>query len=165
MAEFFYPPVGFHFRVDFGLPLTTVTDTDSRFKDVSGLNITVSTEDLNEGGENRFVHKLPTGVDYSNVTLKRGMSTNSAVIAWVRAQMENFVFRPIDITITLLNQDHAPLRSWMLVNAFPVSWQISDFDAMGEQNYVIETLELEYQYFRVLSLGGISNAVGNAFNS
>lgn len=156
MAEIFYPPVGFHFRVDFGLP--AVTDNDTRFKDVSGLSINLSTEELREGGENRFVHQFPNGVDYSNVTLKRGMTTNSGLIAWVRVQLENFIFQPVDVVITLLNQDHAPLRSWVLVNAYPKSWQISDFDAMGEQNYVIETLELEYQYFKILTLD-------NAFNT
>ena len=114
-----------------------------------------------EGGENRFIHKFPESVDYNTLTLKRGMTVNSALINWVQTQLESFVFLPVSLTVSLLNENHVPLRAWRVVNAYPIQWQISDFDAMGEQNIVIETLEFEYQYFRVLTIDSVSDALGS----
>lgn len=142
-----YPPVGFHFKVEFDL--TGVTDNDFRFRDVSGLTADVSIEALKEGGENRFVHQLPTGVDYQALVLKRGMVTDSRVIDWARDAIENFIFQPVNITISLLNQEHEPLRSWQVVNAWPKKWSISDFNAQ-DNSIVIETLELEYNYHKII---------------
>ena len=56
MADY-RPPVGFHFRVEF-LDIQTVTD-DILFQSVSGLAVTMETESVKEGGENRFEHVMP----------------------------------------------------------------------------------------------------------
>ena len=72
-----YPPVGFHFRVEFGLD--GAGDQDSRFQEVGGLSAELGTEELQEGGENRFVHRLPTLPKYGNLVLKRGLLTDSVV--------------------------------------------------------------------------------------
>src|SRR5262245_60281327 len=67
----YYPPVGFHFRVDvLGLP---PNEHDNRFTDVSGLSVELSGEEVAEGGENRFVQKYPTRAKYPELVLKRGL--------------------------------------------------------------------------------------------
>ena len=138
----YYPPVGFHFAVAFGLP--QLSDADTRFQDVGGLGFDLNTEELVEGGENRFAHQLPTGLRHGNLVLKRGMLTSSPLIAWVRAAMEAFEFVPTSVIVTLLNEKHAPLAAWHFSNAYPVRWNISDLSAK-ESNVVVETLELAYQ--------------------
>jgi phage tail-like protein len=55
-------------------------ETDTRFQEVTGLTATVSTEDVEEGGQNRFVHKLPKGTSYDNLILKRGIIKNSKLV-------------------------------------------------------------------------------------
>ena len=78
----YYPPVGFHSHVEVrDLP---ANDDDVRFSEVSGLSVEVGTEDVPEGGENRFVQKYPTRTKYPDLVLKRGLLTNSAVWDWVR---------------------------------------------------------------------------------
>ena len=84
----YYPPVGFHFRVEFILDGTVESDT--RFQEVSGLSAELGTEEVVEGGENRFSHRLPTRAKYSNLTLKRGLLTESGLIDWCRNAIENF---------------------------------------------------------------------------
>ena len=49
----YYPPVGFHFKVEF---IGIGNDNDTRFQSVSGLNVEYDTESFKEGGENRFEH-------------------------------------------------------------------------------------------------------------
>ena len=157
-----YPAVGFHFLVVFELfPQTPI---DIKFQEVSGLNVEVQTESYSEGGENRFVHKLPTRTQYSNLTLKRGFFTFSGVIEWCRNAIENYDFKPTNLLISLLNESEIPLNSWYIVNAIPVKWDVSAFNAEQSQA-VIETLTLSYQYFKVINPASlISGAISGSLS-
>ena len=141
----FYPPVGFHFRVDF----EGITNSrDIGFQSVSGLNASVpNSETYEEGGENRFTHRLPKRASYENLVLKRGMFNQSELIQWFRDAIENFTFSPRNVTVTLLNEAHQPLQAWQFINAWPTKWNIDSFDA-EKGAIVAETIELSYQYFR-----------------
>lgn len=141
------PPSGFHFAVVFELfPQST---NDFRFQEVSGLNVTVETEDFKEGGENRFTHKLPKRTSYSSLELKRGMFTDSYITQWCRDAIENFDFKPVNILVTLLNEEHFPTAAWYIVNAYPVEWSTSGFNSTSS-DIVIESLKLNYSYFKTL---------------
>jgi phage tail-like protein len=141
----YYPPVAFHFSVHFGF--SGQNEPDTRFQEVSGLSVSLGVEEVREGGENRFTHRLPTPAKYGNLVLKRGLLLNSEVSNWIEDAVMNFIFKPTDINITLLNEKHLPLRSWTFTRAWPVKWQISDFKSTGNE-VVIETLELAYASFR-----------------
>ena len=144
----YYPPVGFHFSVEFtGL---TVSESDHQFQSVSGLSVDIETEDVAEGGENRFKHKIPVRTKYPNLVLKRGLLVDSKVIEWCKDAVENFNFKPIDLMVKLLNEKHEPLLSWNVVHAYPVKWSIADFNA-EESKIVIETIELVYNYYNTIS--------------
>lgn len=140
-----YPPVGFHFLVAFQLVPQGAVDV--QFQEVSGLAVDMEMESYVEGGENRFTHQLPTRTRYADLTLKRGMPVaGSAIVKWCKDAIENFVFQPVNLTVSLLNEKHVPVASWQVVNAIPKRWEISAFNA--EQNsVVIETLQLSYHYF------------------
>lgn len=143
----YYPPVGFHFLVEFeGLGSQ---EKDHQFRSVSGLSVDIETEEIAEGGENRFKHKLPVKTKYPNLTLKRGMLIDSAVIDWCRDAIENFSFKPVNLTIKLLNEEHQPLVSWSVVHAYPVKWTVEDFNA-EESKLVVENFELTYNYFTLI---------------
>ena len=141
----YYPPVGFHFKVEFqGLG----NDNDSRFQTVTGLTMEYDLETIKEGGENRFEHKLPIRTKFADLTLKRGMLTDSKVIEWVLKALQNREFKPVQIVITLLNEEHQPLKTWNIYNAWPRKWAVSDFNAQ-ENSIVVETMDLSYSYFRI----------------
>jgi len=145
-----YPPVGFHFVVNVeGL---NDNSRDSGFREVSGLNATVGEETYEEGGENRFVHRLPTRVTYDKLVLKRGVLKGSELIGWFRSTVESFTFDPKGVMVTLLNEVHEPLESWSFINAYPVKWSISDFNAQNNE-VAVETIELAFQYFRRVDAG------------
>jgi phage tail-like protein len=141
----YYPPVGFHFKVEFiGL---TKGDADIRFQSVSGINASVpNSETYQEGGENRFTHRLPQRASYENLVLKRGMLIGSELIAWFKAALEDFKFSPKNVSVTLMNSDHKPLEQWLFYRAWPTKWNVDGFDA-EKGAIVIETVELSYQYF------------------
>lgn len=141
-----YPPVSFYYQVSFnGIGDNAI---DTRFQSVSGLSAEVKTEAYKEGGENRFEHVLPVRSSYSDVTLKRGLATDSKLIKWFTDTFDTMQVQPVTIDIMLLNEEGDPLVSWNLVHAWPKKWSISDFDA--EQNAIaIETLELHYRTFSI----------------
>jgi len=145
----YYPPVGFHFRVEFG-SYSDVDDT--RFQEVTGLVSELGIEELAEGGENRFSHRLPARAKYGNLVLKRGLFTDSKLIGWCRDAIEHFEFSPETVNVTLLNENHEPVaETYSFVNVWPVKWSVSDFKAQ-DNSLVIETLELAYQSFTRISL-------------
>jgi phage tail-like protein len=139
-------PRVYHFKVEF-LDVPDVIENDVRFQEVSGLSAEMGIEEIAEGGENRFTHRLPTRAKYSNLILKRGMLTDSGLISWFRDAIENFEFTPSTIVVKLLDHDHEPLVVWNFINSWPVKWTISDFKAT-ENAIAVETIELAYQYFR-----------------
>jgi phage tail-like protein len=139
-------PRSYHFEVEF-LDIAGVTKNDMRFQDVSGLSAEVGIEELQEGGENRFTHRLPTRAKYPNLVLKRGMLTDSGIIGWFREAIEDFEFSPATVLVKLLDHEHEPLVTWNFMRAWPVKWVVSDLKAT-ENSIVVETIELAYQYFR-----------------
>jgi len=139
----YYPPVGFHFRVEF---VNIGNDNDIRFQSVGGLNVEYDVESFKEGGENRFEHKLPVRTKYPDLSLKRGMLTDSKVIKWCLDAFQNRIFQPAEVNVTLLNEKHQPLKTWQIHRAWPKKWSVSDFNAQ-ENSVVVETLELSYSHF------------------
>jgi phage tail-like protein len=142
-----YPPVGFFFRVEF--QLGGVQSNDAMFQEVNGFNAELLTEEVRQGGENRFSQTLPTRAKYTDLVLKRGLIVNSAIVKWCKDAIENLEIKPITVVVTLLNEKNQPLQSYNIVNAWPKKWSISDFNAQ-ESKIVVETMELSYQYFKVV---------------
>jgi phage tail-like protein len=138
-------PVVYNFRVEFDLP--DAGDLDIRFREVSGLTMELEQETVTEGGENRFVHKVPGRASYPDLVLKRGLIAESAVTQWIRDAVQGFVIRPVTLSVSLLDPQLEPLRTFAFTNAWPKKWTVSDFNAQTS-DIVVETLELAYAYFR-----------------
>jgi phage tail-like protein len=120
--------------------------TDIRFQSVTGLDSTLDTEQIKEGGENRFEHVLPVRRKYGPLTLKRGLlkQTDSKLTQWLKQAFDDEVVVPRPtVTISLLDEQHNALMHWTINNVWPRSWKIGELNA--EQGAVlIETLELNY---------------------
>jgi phage tail-like protein len=141
----YYPPVGFHFKVEF---LGFSSDADARFTDVSGLSVEMVTEEIAEGGENRFVQKYPTRAKYPELILKRGLLRDSGLAEWINKCLVDYQIEPKNIDIKLLNEQHEPLMTWHVIGVYPTKWSVSDLNA-SSNNIVVESLQMAYQYFTV----------------
>lgn len=140
----YYPPVAFHFKVEvLGLP---PNGDDVRFTEVGGLSVELGTEEVAEGGENRFLQKYPVRAKYPELVLKRGLLLNSEVLSWIRKCIEDEQIEPKNVDVKLLNENHEPLLTWHLVNAYPTRWAVADLNSTGNA-VAVETLQLFYQYF------------------
>ena len=144
MAQY-YPPVGFHFLVEF---IGLSDHADTRFIEVGGLTVEMGSEEVIEGGENRFVQKYPTRAKYPELVLKRGLLKSSSVWDWVRQCLVDYQIEPKSLDIKLLNDAHEPLTTWHVVGAWPTRWSVSDLNA-NNNAIAVESLQLAYQYFTV----------------
>ncbi len=144
--DVYVPPAAFSFRVDID-----GAEGDTSFQEVSGLQVEIETEDVVEGGQNRYVHKLPVRTKYSNLMLKRGVVTKgSAFGKWVTQAMSRGLVRQNDaktIVVKLLDEKQGPLIVWKIFGAYPLRWEHSGLNSMGN-DVLTETIELTYQFFQ-----------------
>ena len=142
----YVPPPVFAFRVDID-----GAESDTSFQEVSGLEVQFETEDVVEGGQNRFVHRLPTRTKYSNLLLKRGVVTQASAFGmWVSRALSAGLVQQSGaktIGIKLINEKKQPLIAWNVFGAYPLRWEHSQLNAMGN-DVLIETVELSYQFFQ-----------------
>lgn len=142
----YYPPVAFHFKVEvLDLP---ANGNDVRFTEVGGLTAEMATEEVAEGGENRFIQKYPVRAKYPELVLKRGLLRDSEVWKWARECIEDFRITLKNVDIKLLDREHQPLVTWHVIGAYPTKWSLADLSSTKNE-VAVESLQLFYQYFTV----------------
>jgi phage tail-like protein len=117
-----------------------------RFKECSGIGIEIETKDYMEGGNNEFVHKLPTRFKYPNLVLKRGVTHEDALLKWF-LQTRNKA-QQIEMSISLMGAGNHEVRTWSFVNAYPVKWTGPTLNT-GSSQVATETLEIVHQGLKV----------------
>lgn len=123
------------------------------FMEVSGLEVSVETEEVSEGGENSYVHKLPGRMTWPNITLKRGVAKQDALLKWLNESSgETFAANSNKLVrktaaITLCDRTGKRLMSWEFDGAFPVKWTGPTF-ASTTSEFPTEQLEIAHHGFR-----------------
>jgi phage tail-like protein len=133
------------------------------FSECGGLEINVKYEEVREGGQNEYVHRLPGRVEYGNLVLKRGylpaVGTTpgegaSEFLKWCLSAL-NRPGHPVDrhdVTVTLVSQGTgASVYSWQFLRCYPVKWSGPAFKA-GDNAFAIESLELAHEGLQIRSI-------------
>lgn len=133
-----YPLVKFHFQVEWG-------GTKIGFTEVSGLDVETEVVEYREGSSKEYSKiKMPGMQKYSNLTLKRGtFKSDNEYFAWWNSVKLNTIERR-DITISLLNEEHEPVVTWKIKNAWPSKIQSTDLKADGNE-VAIESMEIVHE--------------------
>jgi len=138
---------GFTFKLSFG---TESAKEEIVFNEVSGILMEWDKNEISEGENKIFPHRLSTSVKYSNLILKRGMAAKeSNIVAWCKqvfSDQEGSI-KMKNIVLKLLDAEGKLLKSWFFKNAYPVAWAISEI--VPANNYLaIENMELAYSSFQ-----------------
>jgi len=129
------------------------------FAAVRGLQVTSQTENLTEGGQNGYTHRLPGRLEWPNITFSRGLTDADALFDWMnKTAGEGFAAAGNKITrstgaITAVASNGDRLRSWSLEGVFPVRWTGPDF-ATASDDPLTEELEIAHHGFRSSSASG-----------
>ncbi len=146
MAKGDYPVPKFHFQVEWGPNLRM------GFTEVSGLDFETEVIEYREGTNKTYNKtKQPGLTKYADITLKRG--TFEGDFDFFKQWKETYYFQEgnrtgsrfrRDITIKLLNENHEPIITWQVLNAWPSKVQSTDLKADANE-VAIETMTIVHE--------------------
>lgn len=117
------------------------------FSEVTGMQAELDVLELQEGGENAFVHKLPGRTKHGNLTLRRGVVTLELWRWFAEVSAGRPSRRTLAVVILPGAQAAVPAR-FVFQSAVPVRWTGPELKA--EQSTVaMETVEIAHHGFRV----------------
>jgi phage tail-like protein len=121
--------------------------TQAVFTEVSGLSLEVVTEDVEEGGNNGYVHRMPGRCKIGNITLKHGMTKSNDFLKW-SLEMAQGTIKRRNISLIMYNVDGTELMRWNFIRAYPVKWTGPQFKA-DDTGTAVESLELAHEGFNL----------------
>ena len=136
------PSAGYRFAVEIsGIQ-------EALFTECSGFETKIDTEEYKEGGVNDYVHKLPGRQSFSNVTLKRGMTSSIELWDWLNRLSTKTAKsdEKKDISVVLYDGKGSERFRWNLTKAYPVKWSSPTMQT-DQSSTLVESLELTYQEF------------------
>jgi phage tail-like protein len=131
----------------------TVGDLEiGAFTEVTGLSVQIDVEELPEGGQNAYTHKLLGRMKWPNITLKRGLTDTDKLFTWL-LQYSGAAFNkngnaitPETGSIVVFDQAGKPFRTWNLTGVKPVRWSGPRL-AASSRDLAIEELEVCHSGF------------------
>jgi phage tail-like protein len=113
-----YPLTTLHFAVSWQDSQNT-----SSFSEVSGLTMEAEVVEYRGGADLQLsTRKQPGLKKFGNVTLKRGIAPAEAgngLFEWYNTILAGTVQRR-NVTVSLLNEEHTPVMTWKIRDAWPV---------------------------------------------
>lgn len=139
MPDKLYPLPVFHFRVQFGTE-------QLGFTEVSGLTQENQIIEYRAGDFPEYsTIKMPGLRKFNNITFKRGiMQSDNKFFQWLISGMKLRNVDRKDLTISLLNEKHEPVMTWLVSRAFPVKLEGPQLKATGNE-VAIESLEIAHE--------------------
>ncbi len=138
------PLMNHRFEVTFMVAGILPNPVDIRFQQVRGLELRVEARETAETATTRDGKPVsPSEAATGRLTLERGATTNSPLVAQFMVEMHLRRFEPSTITVIMFDQNDIIAGAWLFVRAVPVRWAVSDFDASSPQ-ILIETMEFTY---------------------
>src|SRR5947209_3528463 len=109
------------------------------FSECSGLEMSLDIEEYKEGGRNGEILKFPTRVKWSNITLKRGIGSSTALWDWHFGFVQGKGKRR-DGIIILQDDQHTPHNIWYFRRGLPVKYTGPSMNAT-QNSIAIEAIE------------------------
>jgi phage tail-like protein len=117
------------------------------FSELSGLSMEVDVDEVEEGGNNTFIHRLPGRCKTGNLTLKRGLTNSNDFLKWSHDVVQGKI-NPKNLSVILYNVDGTEAMRWTFTNAIPVKWSGPHFRA-DDTAAAIESIELAHEGFEI----------------
>jgi len=121
--------------------------TIGTFTEVTGLSVQIEVEELAEGGQNQYTHRLPGRMKWPNLVLKRGVTDTDNLFEWfAKSSGEGFSgagnkIEPRSGAVTLLDAAGDTVRTWKFIDAYPVKWTGPKL-AASAKDLAVEELEV-----------------------
>ena len=104
-----------------------------------------ATQEIKEGGLNKYTHILPGRREKATITFKNGVGKGSMLSWYISVMNEDFSGESNglrrNVTIQLLNSLKAPAMTWHVHEAMPTKWS-GPLLKTSENSVAIQSLEL-----------------------
>jgi phage tail-like protein len=111
--------------------------------------LTVETEEIKEGGQNAYAHKLPVRVTVGSATLKHGVATDFTLLNWYMDMLKGDIEAATrQITVTMYDTLRVPVMVWTFRQAYPIKWSGPSLKTDGN-NVGIEEIEFVHHGFDI----------------
>ncbi|MBJ7296485.1 MAG: phage tail protein [Dolichospermum sp.] len=117
------------------------------FSECSGLGMQIKKNVFHEGGVNDQQKIYLGQAEFSDVTLKRGITDNQGFWNWISSVFTQTSTRR-NVNILVFNQAGETMMSWTLIGAVPIAWKTPAMQADGNA-VAIEELTLAYEGLKV----------------
>ncbi len=137
-------------RVNYGLTLCFKVTLDDQtdlgsWTRCEGLTIEYDVQEVKEGGNNDYVHRLPGRAKYQNLKLTRPIDRDTQKVAdWLASVASDPKRSTAEIAV--LDGGGATVASWRLQGIYPVRWSGPTLDT-GTNAVALEVLELVHNGF------------------
>ena len=140
-------PIEIHANFRFTVRIDQVNQ--AAFTECTLPSLQVETQDITEGGQNEYVHKLPVRVKAGTITLKHGITKDGALLSWYLQVLEGKISEATrNVEVVMYDSMLKPIATWTFRKAYPIKWSGPNLKA-GEQALAIEELELAHHGFEV----------------
>ena len=115
----------------------------AQFKECSGLKTSTQVFELEEGGMNHRVHKLPGQTRWENITLRYGVTSDTSLLEWRNEILQDEFSLRRNGAVVLKTLQMQEVRRYNFVQAWPVSWEGPAFDA-SSADLAVEMIEIAH---------------------
>ena len=117
--------------------------------EVTGLENENEVVEYREGQDPIAMRKITGMTSYSNVTIKRGITTNSSeFLQWRQEVIANTMASRRSVIIQISDGTGKPVRTLKLFKAWPVKMTIGDLSSSGN-DVLMEDMELAYEGLKI----------------
>jgi phage tail-like protein len=120
----------------------------AQFREASGLKTSTAVFELEEGGMNHRVHKLPGQSRWDNITLRYGVSSDVSLLKWRDEILEDQFGKRRNGSIVLKTLSGDEVRRYSFVQGWPVAWEGPSFNADSAE-LAIEMIEIAHHGIQV----------------
>ena len=124
----------------------------AHFMECSGMKSTTEVFEIQEGGVNDRVHKLPGQSRWENIQLRYGVTSDTSLLGWrneiLQDQFSSDNFR--NGSIIMKNNAMETVRKYNFKSAWPVAWEGPSLSASGSE-LAVEMLEIAHHGIEITS--------------
>ena len=109
----------------------------------NGIKTTTQVFEIEEGGVNHRVHKVPGQSRWENLVLRYGVTSDTSLLQWRNEILEDGFAKRRNGAVIVKNLAMEEVRRYSFVNAWPVAYEGPNFVAYGAE-LAVEMIELAH---------------------
>ncbi|MES1971200.1 MAG: phage tail protein [Pseudomonadota bacterium] len=153
MADEPRPFTAFNFSVEIYPDGKSAPLAKAAFAECDGLEMTHDFKTIRSGGANDHAYRVPGVVNYSNLTLKRGMTDNFDLWTWFAASIADPFLRANAEVVMLAENGSTERARFQLSRCLPAKLKAPALNAK-DGTIAIEEFQLAYEKLQLAQAGG-----------